>query len=247
MNTSDDTREKIEPRPAFRPSIDLLIWAIIAIQIIVAVYGYAVLPDTVPIHWGLNGQANGYGPKWMGTFLYPLMSAGIYVLIRVLMVAGPRLGGRENTAANLQIGKLVVVGIMLLLLIIQLSTMAQALSVRFDMNMVVMLALSVLFIFMGNYMGKVRRNFWMGIRTPWTLASSVTWERTHRLGGWLFVAVGLIGIPCSFIPALRLWAIIVPVIAVIIFLHAYSYVCYQRVTREQGEPLSPPFDGNNEA
>jgi uncharacterized membrane protein len=245
MNTSNDTRDKIAPQPAFRPSIDLLIWAIIAIQVIVAVYGFAVLPDTVPIHWGVNGQADGYGPKWMGTFLYPLLSIGISVLIRVLLAAGPRLGGRENVVANLQIGKMILAGVMLLLLIVQLSTIAKALDVGFNMTMVVTLALSVLFIFLGNYLGKVRRNFWMGIRTPWTLASSVVWERTHRLGGWLFVAVGLIGIPCSFIPSLRLWGILVPIIAISVFLSAYSYVCYQRQTQGEHEPISPPFDEGN--
>lgn len=245
MNTSNDTADKIAPKPAFRPSIDLLTWAIIAIQVVVAVYGLLVLPDTVPIHWGINGQANSYAPKWIGTFLYPLVSIGIYGLIRVLLATGPRLGGREQTAANLQVGKIIITSIMLFLLILQLSTIAQALSVGFNMSMVIMLALSVLFIFLGNYMGKVRRNFWMGIRTPWTLASSVVWERTHRLGGWLFVAVGLIGIPCSFIPALHLWGILVPLIAISIFLYAYSYICYQRVTQEQGEPLSPPFDEGN--
>jgi len=245
MNMSRDTGDKITPKPAFQGSIDMVVRVIIAIQVVVAVYGFAVLPDIVPIHWGGNGQANGYGPKWMGTFLYPLMSTGIYVLIRVLMVAGPRLGGREHVAVNLRIGKMMTAGVMLLLLIIQLSTIAQTLVVGFNMTMVVMLALSVLFIFMGNYMGKVRRTFWMGIRTPWTLASSVVWERTHRLGGWLFVAAGLIGIPCSFIPPLQLWGILVPIIAISIYLYLYSYICYQRVTPKQNEPLSPQFDEDN--
>jgi uncharacterized membrane protein len=246
MNTSHDTGDKITPKAAFQGSIDMVIWAIIAIQVVVAVYGFAVLPDTVPIHWGVNGQADGYGPKWMGTLLYPLFSIGIYVLIRALLAVGPRLGGRESTVANLQIGKLVLAGIMLFLLIIQLSTIAQSLGLAFDMSIVIMLALSVLFIFLGNYMGKMRRNFWMGIRTPWTLASSVVWERTHRLGGWLFVAVGLIGIPCSFIPSLRLWGILVPIIAVSIFLCLYSYLCYQQQMQSGHEPLSPPFDEDNQ-
>ena len=245
MNISDDSRDKITPKPASRGAIDLLIWAVIAIQLIVAVYGFVVLPDTVPIHWGINGQANGYGPKWVDTFLFPLMSVGLYVLIRVLIAAGPRLGGRQSTAANLRIARIVVVGIALFMLIIQLGVIAQALDVGFNMTMVMMLALSVLFIFLGNYMGKMRRNFWMGIRTPWTIANSVVWERTHRLGVWLFVAVGLIGIPCSFIPALRLWGIMVPLIAVCIFLVIYSYVCYQQQMRASGELLSPPFDEDN--
>jgi uncharacterized membrane protein len=246
MNTPPDAREKIAPRSMIRPSIDLLVLAIIIVQIIVAIYGFAVLPDTIPIHWGLNGQANGYGPRWLGTFLYPLMSAGIFILTRALLAAGPRLGGREATAANLLIGKLLIVGITLLLLIIQLSTLAQALGIGFDMLLVVTLALSLFFLFLGNYMGKIRRNFWMGIRTPWSLANELVWERTHRIGGWLFVAVGLIGIPCSFIPALRLWGLIGPLLAVCVFLYGYSYVCYRRVTQEQNAPPSAPFDAENQ-
>lgn len=242
MSSTEDTGDKITPKPTFQVSIDVLIWAIIVIQITIGIYGFIVLPDTVPIHWGVNGQANGYGPKWIDTFLFPLMSIGIYVLIRALLAAGPRLGGRQATATNLQIAKVMIAAIILFMLVIQLATIAQSLGVGFDMTTVVMLAVSVLFIFIGNYMGKMRRNFWMGIRTPWTLTNAVVWERTHRLGGWLFVAVGLIGIVCSFIPSLRLWGIIVPIIAVCIFLCIYSYVCYRQQMHGEGEPLAPPFD-----
>ncbi|MDQ2714297.1 MAG: SdpI family protein [Chloroflexota bacterium] len=238
--------EKIYPKPMFRRPADILIWAIIAIQLIVAVYGVAVLPDIVPIHWGASGQANGYGSKWLGTFLYPLMSIGIYVLVRLLLAAGPRLGGRQSTTPNLKVARIILAGIVLFMLIIQLATMAQALGIGFDMTMVVMLAVSVLFIFLGNYMGKIRRNFWMGIRTPWTITNAVVWERTHRLGGWLFVAVGLIGMLCSFIPSLRLWGLLVPLIAVSIFLYIYSYVCYRQQTQGSHEPLPPPFDESDE-
>ncbi len=242
MNSTVDGGDKITPKPAFQVSIDLLIWAIIAIQIIVGIFGFIVLPDTVPIHWGINGQANGYGPKWVNTFLLPLISIGIYVLIRGLIAAGPRLGGRQATAANLQVAKVIIAGIILFMLVLQLAIIAQSLGFGFDMTTVIMLAISVLFIFIGNYMGKMRRNFWMGIRTPWTLTNSIVWERTHRLGGWLFVAVGLIGIVCSFIPSLRLWGIVVPILVVCVFLYIYSYVIYQQETKGEEEPLSPPFN-----
>jgi uncharacterized membrane protein len=245
MDTSHDPGDKITPKPALQVSIDLLIWAIIAIQIIVGIYGYIVLPDTVPIHWGINGQVNGYGPKWVGTFLFPLLSVGIYMFIRLLMAAGPRLGGHQATVANLRIAKVIIAAIILFMLVIQLATIGQSLGLGFDITTVITLAVSLLFIFIGNYLGKVQRNFWIGIRTPWTLTNEVVWERTHRLGGWLFVAAGLIGIVCSFIPSLRLWGIIVPIIAVCIFLYIYSYVCYRQQTQGEGEPLSPPFDEDN--
>lgn len=246
MDTPPDAREKLAPRSMIRPSVDLLILAIILVQIAVALYSNAVLPETIAIHWGFNGEPNGYGPRWLGTFLYPLLSAGIFLLVRALLAAGPRLGGREATAANLFIGKLIMVGITLLMLIIQLSTLALALGIAFDILLVVTLALSLFFLFIGNFMGKIRRNFWMGIRTPWSIANEVVWERTHRIGGWLFVAVGLLGIPCSFIPALRLWGLIVPLLATCVFLYVYSYVCYQRMTQQHSEPLSPPFDRDSQ-
>jgi uncharacterized membrane protein len=242
MDTSDRSSEKIAPKPALQSSLDIVIWAIVAVQVIVAVYGLVVLPDTVPIHWGINGQPNGYGSKWLATLLYPLMSIGIYALIRLLLAAGPRLGGRQSTKANLQVAKIVLAGILLFLLIIQLLTTAVSLGVGLDVTTVVTLAISVLFIFLGNFMGKIQRNFWMGIRTPWTLTNSVVWERTHRLGGWLFVVVGLVGIPCSFIPPLRPWGILGLIVAVSIFLYIYSYVCYRQQTRAEQESLSPPFD-----
>ena len=241
MDASGDSRDKITPEPASKVSADILVWAIIAVQLIVAVYGFIVLPAIVPIHWGANGRVNGYGPKWMGTFLFPLISLGIYLLIRMLIAAGPRLGGREVTAMNLQIAKVIIAGITLFMLIIQLVVLAAGLSIAFDMTMVISLAISVLFIFIGNFMGRMQRNFWMGIRTPWTLTNATVWERTHRLGGWLFVAVGLIGIVCSFVPAIRLWGVMVAIIAVTIFLCIYSYVCYRQQTREGREPFSPPF------
>src|SRR5690242_13124710 len=146
MNASGDSRDKITTKAAVQGSLDILIWVIIAIQLIVAVYGFVVLPDTVPIHWGANGQVNGYGPKWVGTFLYPLMSIGIYVLVRVLLAAGPRMGGRQSITANLQIARLILAGIVLFMLVIQLATLALSLGIGFDITMVITLALSVLFI-----------------------------------------------------------------------------------------------------
>jgi len=94
------------------------------------------------------------------------------------------------------------------------------------------LALSLLLIFLGNYMGKLRRNFWAGIRTPWTILNETVWERTHRLGGWLFVLAGLIGLVTTFIPPLRFWGVMSALFAVIVILVVYSYIEYERVTRE---------------
>lgn len=246
MSFSNDTRDKISPKPLWTGQVDLLIWAIIAIQILVALVAFPFLPDRVPIHWNAQGQINGYGSKWIPTLLLPGMSLGIYGLLRGLTAIGPRLGSRSDAAANAQVRSRIIVGMLLFLLILQVATTAITLGVPIGVPFVLNLAVSVLFIFIGNYMGKLRRNFWMGIRTPWTLTSDVVWERTHRLGSWLFVIVGLIGIPLSFIPRLGILGTVALIILAAIFLCVYSYLCYRTHSTEGQEPLAPPFEPRDE-
>lgn len=242
MSLSNDTRDKISPKPLWRNSLTILTWAIIAVQIVVAIIVFPLLPPVVPIHWDANGQPNGYGSKWIATALLPLMSIGLYILMRALMAMGPRLGSRESAAANIQLRNMLVVAIVLFMLIVQLVTSALTLGLSIDAPLIIGLGLAVLFMFLGNYLGKMRRNFWMGIRTPWTLSSDITWERTHRVGGWLFVAVGLLSIPLSFVPGVRLFGIVVLSLLASVFLYIYSYICYRQST--PGDPDFPahPFE-----
>ncbi len=245
MSHTEDTGEKVTPprNPITSMSpATLLAVLIIVVQIIVSIATYPFMPASVPSHWDAAGQVNGYLPKLVNALLYPLMSIGIYALVRVLMTVGPRLGYQNQQLASLGVVNLILDGVLLFMLIVQLTTTAVVLGVPIDLPFVICLSISVLFIFLGNYMGKLRRNFWAGIRTPWTLTSDVVWERTHRLGGWLFVLTGLSGVIMSFIPSLRLWGLMVVLFIVVIVLVVYSYVIYQRYTVEGKEPLSPPFE-----
>ncbi|HEX4715976.1 MAG TPA: SdpI family protein [Ktedonobacteraceae bacterium] len=246
MSLSNDTRDKISPAPLLRDPMNILALAIIALQILIAIIAFPFLPAVVPTHWNAAGQVNGHASKWVNTLLFPLLSVGIYLLIRFVAAASPRLVSRSSSAANTQVRTVVLVAVLLFELIVQLCVTAISLGMRLDIPFTLNLAMAVLFIVIGNFMGKLRRNFWMGIRTPWTLTSEVVWERTHRLGGWLFVAVGLIGIPCSFVPALRIWAIVALTVLVAIVLCVYSYVCYCEHTRGDDESVSPPFNGASE-
>jgi uncharacterized membrane protein len=250
MNPTEDTGEKVTPHrnpiTSMSPATVLAV-LIIIVQILISIVTYPFLPDSVPSHWDASGQVNGYLPKLVNALLYPLLSIGIYALVRVLMTVGPRLGYQNQRKASIGVVNLILDGVLLFMLIVQLSTAAVALGVPIDLTFVICLSISMLFIFLGNYMGKLRRNFWAGIRTPWTLSSDVVWERTHRLGGWLFVLAGLLGVIMSFIPALRLWGLMVVTLIVVIVLVVFSYVIYQRYTVDGKEPLSPPFDSGDRA
>lgn len=239
MDATGHDADKITPRRPAYAGAPLLAWLIIALQILVSLVTYPFMPERVPSHWDIYGQVNGYLPRLANAILLPAISIGLYLLIWLLARYSPRLGQRRATA---EVTNLIVVGILLFLLILQLATTAIALGAPLSIPFVISLCISLLFMFLGNYMGKLRRNFWAGFRTPWTLASETVWERTHRLGGWLMVLGGLLGVILSFIPALRLWAVIGIVAVVVIIPTIYSFVLYQCLSADGQEPLSPPFD-----
>jgi uncharacterized membrane protein len=247
MEPSDNAGDKVTPKSSFFNGTTILALLIIVVQILVSAGTYPFLPPMVPSHFDASGQVNGYLPKLVNAILLPGISLMLFLILRFATQVGPNLGYRNQRRANTQVVNLILVGILLFMLVIQLLTTAYALGARVDISLVVCLAVSVLFIFLGNYLGKLRRNFWAGIRTPWTLASDIVWERTHRLGGWLFVLVGFIGLITSFFPPLRFIGLFVPIIVVVLILVIYSYIAYQRYTVEGKEPLSPPFNGRDDA
>jgi immunity protein, SdpI family len=247
MEPSDNTGDKVTPTSSFFNGATILAHLVIVVQVLVSAGTYPFLPPMVPSRFDLSGQVYGYMPKLVYATLLPGISIVLFLVLRFVTQIGPILGYRNQRRANTQVVNLILVGCLLFILVIQLLTTAYALGAKVDVSLVVCLAVSVLLMFLGNYLGKLRRNFWIGIRTPWTLASDIVWERTHRLGGWLFVLVGFIGLITAFFPPLRFYGLFVPLILVVVILVVYSYIIYQRYTVEGKEPLSPPFDGRDGA
>lgn len=236
--------DKVAPKPGMFQPIRVFVYTVFALQLLIAAIAYVILPDRVPIHWDTAGQINGYGPKLLAVLLFPAVSIGIYILIRFIMVASPRITQREGQRETQQITERIIAAVILFMLVLQVTTIAITMGAMVDILFVVNLAISVLFIFLGNYMGKLQRNFWAGIRTPWTLASDTVWERTHRVGGWLMVGIGLVGVAMSFIPILRILGIVSLTLLSTLFVFVYSYIVYRRIMhgKDPGETLSPPFE-----
>jgi uncharacterized membrane protein len=217
-------------RPSSRKII-ILVLLIIACQIVISLIAYPFLPEQIPLHWNIQGQINSYGPKLMVLAGMPLVSALLFFGIRGLTMLGPRLGGIHQLT-NLGWTEKMLIGLPLFMLAIQLVTIAVALKMVTDSVFYFDLLSGLVFIFLGNYMGKLRRNFWAGIRTPWTLVSDVSWERTHRLGGWLFVLAGFMFILSGFVPVLRVWGTMVMLALIVALLVVYSYVVYRRAEHQ---------------
>jgi uncharacterized membrane protein len=141
---------------------------------------YTRLPDAVPIRFDLAGHANRFVAKPLGPFVVPLLGLAAYAITAAVV-------RRQRPAAPLEI---VPTAVAALLFAIHAITLRAAIDDHTDAARWVLIASSLFVALLGNYLGKLRRNRWIGIRTPWTLADDEVWLRTHRLGGWMFVAGG---------------------------------------------------------
>ncbi len=250
MNPTENNTGKITPKPSRWDLPTILAFLIVALEIVISLVVYPLLPPIVPSHWNAAGQVNGYAPKWVNLFLLPLMSIVLYGFVRFIVAAAPQLRYQNSSAArrnNQHIVNIILVGMLLVMLVVHVTIIAATLGIAVDITFIMSLTLSCMFIFLGNFIGKVRRNSaGVGIRTPWTIASETVWERTHRLGAWLFVLGGVLGVLISFlpIPMVRLFGVVAIIIGVSIILVIYSYVIYDRAVKSGREPLSPPFDGS---
>lgn len=196
----------------------------IAAMIGAGAWSWSRVPDRLPIHWNAVGRVDGYGGKFVGLALIPLVSIGVYALFFALPALDPGKRNYENFASAY---RAVRTGFLLFLGALYAATLVAAHGRNVNMTTVVMSALGVLFMVIGNAMGKIRPNHFVGIRTPWTLSSKQSWNKTHRLGGWLFMLQGIVFVATGFAsPGLLILVVIGSPLITICVLVPYSYHAY---------------------
>ena len=198
---------------------------VVGAMLLLSAWAWIQLPADaqVPIHWGPDGQVDGYAGKTVGLFLLPLVTSGVAALFWVLPVIEPR---RANFEKSGKAYAAIWIGVMLMLAAIDVVAVAAAMGVELDVTLLVLVATGALLIVIGNYLPKVRSNYLMGIRTPWTLTSDLSWTRTHRVGGRLFVVEGLVFIVLGFLqPASEVLFVVLigGIVVMLMFVFAYSY------------------------
>jgi uncharacterized membrane protein len=227
-------------------------WFLISLLLTVAALGgslallfvpglYDQLPERVPIHWNIHGQPDGWVPKenvWLTFLLIPLIMVAFLGLTRVLPWLSPRRFDLDRFRHTYYYIMFLLTA---LFAYIHFASLLGGLSGTFDVTTLVLGGMFFFFALIGNVLGKVQRNFYVGVRTPWTLASETVWVQTHRLAAWLFTGTGvlgfvmvLVGIPFYFAFGLILIAALVPVV--------YSLVLYKRL--EKKGLLEPPAETN---
>ncbi len=203
---------------------------LIGLMIAFALAVYGRLPEQVPTHFGLSGEPDGWTPRLPGAFLMPLLAAGVYLLLIVLRRIDPRGANYSRFEETWWVFLNVIA---LLMTALHVLSLGFAIGWPIDMARAVTVTVGLLFVGLGNYMPRLRSNWWMGIRTPWTLESEEVWRDTHRVGGWAFVAAGLLVVLAGLLlePGPRAWASGIAFGTAIVIPLVYSYVAYRRLRR----------------
>lgn len=195
-----------------------------------AALAYPSLPEQMPTHWNIHGQVDGYGDKRWAAFLTPAMMTGMFALLRALPWLSPKRFALDSFRGTYEFLVMLVMG---LFAYIDGLILAAAYVGQLDFGRSMTGGMCLFFILLGNVLGKVRRNFYVGVRTPWTLASDRVWNDTHRLAAWLFVGAGVAGLPfCVWAGTITSFAVpfslIMAAALVPVF---YSLVHYKRLER----------------
>ncbi|WP_176583994.1 SdpI family protein [Priestia megaterium] len=184
------------------------------------------LPATMPIHWGANGEADGFATKINAMIL----TVGIMVLIYFIIAFVPRIDPRkENYKYFSKTYNILLNAVLLLFFFVNMSTILQGLGYNVPMSYIAPIMAGLVFIIIGNYLQRVRSNYFMGIRTPWTLSNETVWKKTHRLSGKIFFIGGLLILISAFLPdgykSVIMWGSIVLCVAIP---YLYSYLVYKK-------------------
>lgn len=205
------------------------ITGLVLLSFIISIYFYPQVPEQMATHWNSQGEVDGYMSKLWGLFFMPFVIAGLTIMFLVIPRIDPR---KENIAKFRNYYDGFIVLLILFMVIVHIQILLWNTGIKISPNAVLPLGIGLLFYYIGILTENAERNWFIGIRTPWTLSSDRVWKRTNRLGGKLFKIAGIAAIFGAFFPELAIYFILVPVIFVAGFTVVYSYIEYQKELKE---------------
>lgn len=205
--------------------LNLIAITVIVLSFLVGIISYQYLPEKIASHWNSLGEVDGYMSKFWGIFLIPFISVALFLLLYFIPKIDPL---KENYKKFKTHYDSFILMMMLFMFYIYLLTMLWNFGIKLNMNLSLIPALGFLFIYIGIILKNVKRNWFIGIRTPWTLSNDKIWDKTHRLGSKLFILSGIITILGIFFPNYMIWFILIPIIFSSIICVIYSYLMYKK-------------------
>jgi uncharacterized membrane protein len=207
------------------PPARTIIAGVLVLTFALSIIAYPFMPALMASHWGFSGEVNGYMPRTWGLFLLPVISAGLALLLLLIPRIDPL---KENIKKFRTTYDHFIIIFLLFLLYIQALVILWNLGTRFNITQLLSPAFGVLFYACGLLTERAKRNWFIGIRTPWTLSSERVWDRTHAVGGRLFKIAGILAFLGALLPGIVWLLILGPVLIITVYLVVYSYLEYQK-------------------
>lgn len=196
--------------------------------IILAFWAWPLMPTTMATHWGISGEVNGYSSKAVGLLIMPFISTIMFIAFSFLPKLEPY---RKNFAEFESYYDNFMIIIFGFLFYIFCLTIAWNLGVSFNLIQYMSPGLSLLFFYTALLLRQTKRNWFVGIRTPWTMQSPEVWRQTHDLGAKLFTLVAVLALLGTLLPSLAFYLFFVPLVASIIYIYIFSYIQYTKLKK----------------
>jgi uncharacterized membrane protein len=192
--------------------------------------GYILCGNTALLatHWNAAGEADGYGSAFMGLYFLPLLTMAMAALIAAVPAIDPLKANVEKFRPELN---LFIAAFSAFMLYIQGLTLAWNMGLKFSMTGMMAPGFGLLFVVVGMVIRKAKRNYFIGIRTPWTLANNTVWDKTHNLGGQLFIASGVLTMACVFFPGAAIFVLLVTALGGSFISVVYSYFEFRKIEK----------------
>ena len=206
-------------------NIQILIIGLILVSFLIGAYLYPYMPEKMASHWDANGSVDGYMPKLWGLFLLPAITAILFLVYMLIPKIDPLKGNIEKFRGHFDVFILLL---FVFLFYVHMLTMLWNLSYRFNIIQLLTPAFGLLIYYAGIMMENAKQNWFIGVRTPWTLSSEVVWDKTNKLAGKLFKVAGVLAAMGLIFPKYAIFLILVPVILAAVYPIIYSYQKYQQ-------------------
>jgi len=203
-------------------------FAIAIVAVLVGFLVYPFLPNRVPTHWNAAGEIDGYGSKATGAFIFPLIM--LFVLLLFILVPKIAVFKKNLKAFEKQYWTLCLT-LQLFFLLFYVMTLLPNFGYGFDFSQIITLPLAMLFIGIGILMPSFKRNFFVGIRTPWSLANDTVWKKTHGFGGKLFILAGLAMLFSLPFPKAAIWVVLAGALIAAFAAVVYSFIEFRKNER----------------
>ncbi|MCK4729776.1 MAG: SdpI family protein [Candidatus Aenigmarchaeota archaeon] len=204
---------------------ELFLLILLLISFIISLYFYPQLPDEMASHWNAQGEVDGYMSKFWGLFLLPFILTGL----ALLFIAIPRIDPlKENIEKSRKYYNGFIIIFFIFMLLIQIHIILWNLGTKISLNLVLPVLIGIMFYYIGGLLENIKRNWFIGIRTPWTMSNEKVWDKTHKLAGKLFRLAGIIAFMGIFFPDQAIYFIIIPAILIALYTIIYSYLEFQK-------------------